>query len=641
MAERASADRICVICRGRIRRGEPVRGAGSHTVGGFAHASCVAATLSAGTDGCACGHSRADHSVAEGGRCTACVCTWFHHEARNAFDLPGNGRMRETAGPSEHAERRSPMQPDHRHAADVLRALIRGVNPITGEALSDAGPLDEPDVLRALAAAVEALDSRAAIVKRQGPRAQNAGQPWSTEDDQRLVDLFDSGTKVKDLADNFGRTSGAITSRLARLGRLEPDATKAPAEDAVGDLKPEGAGGSVQVSMSPVESLLAAVGREWPTDVPPPPEELVWAEVDGLTPRTAKIVSWRHGRYGPPRSLKQIGDEIGVTRERIRQILVKAYRRLGHPSRRRMRRLADLGSRPADHETRPGPVSKHLRTDDRPDLRIVTPSLLVELVEAAGGRLSAARIAWVLVGSDGPMTRQLVADHRIGLYGVLRYLDFRKVRNHVVGVAESSPRLTIRGDSQEVAVANEARSSADDDWALSFQSIADLNLSARAHNALVRANIRTIGALLEKSDDDLVRLRNFGRACLTEVHIALRDLGLYRSSARVDERGVDERGVDEPAANGAAMVPADLLVTILGAVGGPVSASRIAWVLVGADELLTSQFIKRHKPPGIGTLRGHSHDAVRQAVLDCARDMPSVEVRDGVLIPTGSLSPDG
>lgn len=46
----------------------------------------------------------------------------------------------------------------------------------------------------------------------------NAGQPWSRELDERLESLWNSGTSVDELARGFGRTSGAISSRLMRLG---------------------------------------------------------------------------------------------------------------------------------------------------------------------------------------------------------------------------------------------------------------------------------------------------------------------------------------------------------------------------------------------------------------------------------------
>ncbi len=53
-----------------------------------------------------------------------------------------------------------------------------------------------------------------------------------------------------------------------------------------------------------------------------------------LTPREAKVLSLRFGiEDGRPRTLEEVGKEFNVTRERIRQIEAKAFRKLRHPSR--------------------------------------------------------------------------------------------------------------------------------------------------------------------------------------------------------------------------------------------------------------------------------------------------------------------
>jgi len=71
------------------------------------------------------------------------------------------------------------------------------------------------------------------------------------------------------------------------------------------------------------------------------------AEVDGvlntLTPRERRVVELRFGLDGDRLyTLSEIGAELGVTRERIRQIETKALRKLRHPSRSRLlREFAD------------------------------------------------------------------------------------------------------------------------------------------------------------------------------------------------------------------------------------------------------------------------------------------------------------
>jgi len=65
--------------------------------------------------------------------------------------------------------------------------------------------------------------------------------------------------------------------------------------------------------------------------------------LETLSPRERRVVELRFGLEGDKLyTLSEIGQELGVTRERIRQIETKALRKLRHPSRaRRLREFAD------------------------------------------------------------------------------------------------------------------------------------------------------------------------------------------------------------------------------------------------------------------------------------------------------------
>ena len=58
------------------------------------------------------------------------------------------------------------------------------------------------------------------------------------------------------------------------------------------------------------------------------------------------------------------------------------------------------------------------------------------------------------------------------------------------------------------------------------RSVASLNLSVRASNALEAADVATLRDLVQRSEQVLLRLRSFGRTSLTEVNAKLRTLGL-------------------------------------------------------------------------------------------------------------------
>jgi DNA-directed RNA polymerase subunit alpha len=58
-------------------------------------------------------------------------------------------------------------------------------------------------------------------------------------------------------------------------------------------------------------------------------------------------------------------------------------------------------------------------------------------------------------------------------------------------------------------------------------SLAELKLSVRAMNCLESENIHTVRDLVQKTEDQLLEVRNFGETTLTEVKEKLHELGLY------------------------------------------------------------------------------------------------------------------
>jgi len=58
-------------------------------------------------------------------------------------------------------------------------------------------------------------------------------------------------------------------------------------------------------------------------------------------------------------------------------------------------------------------------------------------------------------------------------------------------------------------------------------SIEDLNLSVRAYNCLKSANINTIGELVSRDEQDLLKFRNFGKKSLAELVDVIEDKNLH------------------------------------------------------------------------------------------------------------------
>jgi RNA polymerase primary sigma factor len=150
-----------------------------------------------------------------------------------------------------------------------------------------------------------------------------------------IVDELNKMNRVsKRLAQEFGREP--TNEELAE--ELEMPA------DRVGDLYH--LGGQPLSLETPVgeeeESTLAEFIED---DVTPTPssmtsDAIMWERVedalDSLTPREARVLRLRYGlEDGEDYTLEQVGDKLGLTRERIRQIQAQALRRLRHPSRSR------------------------------------------------------------------------------------------------------------------------------------------------------------------------------------------------------------------------------------------------------------------------------------------------------------------
>lgn len=72
-------------------------------------------------------------------------------------------------------------------------------------------------------------------------------------------------------------------------------------------------------------------------------------------------------------------------------------------------------------------------------------------------------------------------------------------------------------------------------------AIEDLNLSMRAYNCLRRSGLMTVGQVLEKSEEELLALRNFGRKSYDELRERLDELGLLPA-----DRGGEDEIADAP-----------------------------------------------------------------------------------------------
>jgi len=76
-------------------------------------------------------------------------------------------------------------------------------------------------------------------------------------------------------------------------------------------------------------------------------------------------------------------------------------------------------------------------------------------------------------------------------------------------------------------------------------AIEDLSLSVRAYNCLKRSGLMTVGEVLEKSEDELLALRNFGRKSYEELKSRLRELDFLPPETVEEEVPVEVPSVIE------------------------------------------------------------------------------------------------
>jgi len=60
-----------------------------------------------------------------------------------------------------------------------------------------------------------------------------------------------------------------------------------------------------------------------------------------------------------------------------------------------------------------------------------------------------------------------------------------------------------------------------------LKSVDELELSVRAYNCLKNANIRTIGELVQRTESEMLKTKNFGRKSLNSIKGILADMGLH------------------------------------------------------------------------------------------------------------------
>ena len=120
-------------------------------------------------------------------------------------------------------------------------------------------------------------------------------------------------------------------------------------------------------------------------------------------------------------------------------------------------------------------------------------------------------------------------------------LAAKLIRDHLsifIGLEEASDQQQEPASEQPSVALNENLD----------KSVEELELSVRSYNCLQNANIRTIRELVQKSEGEMLRTKNFGRKSLNEIKEILISMGL-NLGMRLDQPG-SQPPSEEPEAEG-------------------------------------------------------------------------------------------
>jgi hypothetical protein len=105
-------------------------------------------------------------------------------------------------------------------ALNIVRKLVSGVRPETGEVVERDDRYQHPQAVRALHCAIAALEFQQGRERSRRFLPANAGKTWSDREDAQIGDELRQGINFEGIAKAHNRTVGSIVARLVHLGKI-------------------------------------------------------------------------------------------------------------------------------------------------------------------------------------------------------------------------------------------------------------------------------------------------------------------------------------------------------------------------------------------------------------------------------------
>lgn len=109
---------------------------------------------------------------------------------------------------------------DQRRAKEIIHILSNGIDPFTGQVLPPDHVCNQPDAIRALHIAEQALQMDLARPE-DGFWHKEYGKIWGKKEMDMLITYFDKQYTIAQISKILGRSEAGIRAKLVRLGKIK------------------------------------------------------------------------------------------------------------------------------------------------------------------------------------------------------------------------------------------------------------------------------------------------------------------------------------------------------------------------------------------------------------------------------------
>jgi DNA-directed RNA polymerase subunit alpha len=117
--------------------------------------------------------------------------------------------------------------------------------------------------------------------------------------------------------------------------------------------------------------------------------------------------------------------------------------------------------------------------------------------------------------TDGSITPEKALSESASI--LIEHMDLFVVEEEYEELAAGEPKASLAGKEGDPSVSNNNL----------FKTVDELELSVRSYNCLKNADIKTIAELVQKTEPEMLKTKNFGRKSLNEIKEILSRMGLH------------------------------------------------------------------------------------------------------------------